>query len=241
MIEHGAYCLLLDRYYSTEKPIPSELVYRVARAKTKDEKSAVDFVLSEFFVLGNDGWSNNRAEEEIAKAQKKIHAAKNNGLKGGRPKNHGKTLINQQNEQPAGLLLGSENETQAKALQTPVNHIKEPPLPPKGGKPRERSNPVCLNTFLANCKERGEKAIPEDDPVFDFADKAGIPDEWLRIAWKEFVARYSDGQKRYRDWRKAFRNAVRGNWFKVWYCGGDGNLCLSSQGRVLDLAHAEAA
>lgn len=240
MLEHGAYSLLLDRYYSTEKGIPEVIAHRIARAKSKDEKKAVDFVLSEFFVLENGVWINGRAEEEIIVAKKKIHAAQENGKKGGRPK-----LEEKHNEindcvKPAGLLLGSENETQKKAHQTP-DTIKEPPIPPKGGNAEIRNQPVSLKTFLANCKEKGEKAIPENDPVFDFADKAGIPDEWLRLAWREFVDRYDDGRKRYRDWRKTFRNAVRGNWFKVWYCAEDGKMALSSQGRVLDLAHKVAA
>lgn len=76
LIEHGAYCLLLDRYYSTENGISVDLVYRVARAKTKDEKAAVDFVLSEFFSLENGVWFNKRADEEIIKAQKKQVALK---------------------------------------------------------------------------------------------------------------------------------------------------------------------
>lgn len=241
MLEHGAYSLLLDRYYGTEEGIPEGQAHRLARARSKEDKQAVDAVLAEFFTLTNGVWINARAEEEIVKAQGKINAAKENGKKGGRPKRVNSGSDNETKEKPSGLLLGSENETQEKAHQTPVHQLKEPPIPPKGADPKIRSNPVALKAFLAECRAKGEKSIPEDDPVFDFADKAGIPDEWLRLAWQEFIARYSDGQKRYRDWRKTFRNAVRGNWFKVWYCTPDGKLALSSQGRVLDMAHREAA
>lgn len=240
MLEHGAYALLLDRYYSTEKGIPDGIAHRIARAKSKDEKKAVDFVLSEFFVLENGVWINGRAEEEIIVARKKINAAQENGRKGGRPKSEEKHNEINGCVKPTGLYLGSENETQQKAHQTP-DTIKETPLTPKGGNADSKAQAVALKTFIAGCKEKGEKAIPDDDPVFDFADKAGIPDEWLRIVWREFAARYSDGSKRYKDWRKTFRNAVRGNWFKVWYCGEDGKLALTSQGRVLDMAHLEAA
>lgn len=65
MLEHGAYTLLLDRYYSTEQAIPPEQVYRVARARSKDERAAVDAVLAEFFVLRQDGWHNQRCDSEI--------------------------------------------------------------------------------------------------------------------------------------------------------------------------------
>lgn len=240
MLEHGAYNLLLDRYYSTETGIPAAQAHRLARARTKEEKQAVDDVLGEFFTLAGDVWVNKRADEEVIKANIKINAAKENGKKGGRPKKGNVGSENETQQKPTGLFLGSENETQQKAHQTP-DTIKETPLTPKGGNSDSKAQAVALKTFIAGCKEKGEKAIPDDDPVFDFADKAGIPDEWLRIVWREFAARYSDGSKRYKDWRKTFRNAVRGNWFKVWYCGEDGKLALTSQGRVLDMAHLEAA
>ena len=115
MIEHGAYSLLLDRYYSTEQGIPNDQAHRVARARTREEKQAVDSVLSEFFTLTDGVWINNRCSEEITKAQTKIKAAQENGKRGGRPKANPKKTENK----PSGLLVGSENETQKKAHQTP--------------------------------------------------------------------------------------------------------------------------
>lgn len=67
MVEHGAYTLLLDRYYATEAPIPADQAHRVARARTKEERAAVDAVLSEYFVLSDDGWRNARCDKEIAR------------------------------------------------------------------------------------------------------------------------------------------------------------------------------
>lgn len=127
MLEHGAYTLLLDRYYSTEEGIPADQVHRIARARSKEEKDAVDIVLQEFFVLENGVWINHRAEEEIEKARVKIEAAKANGKKGGRPKKETQakandnptTNLNETHTKPTGFLLGSEIETQLKAHQTP--------------------------------------------------------------------------------------------------------------------------
>lgn len=76
MIEHGAYGLLLDRYYGTEAGIPADQVHRVARARTREEKSAVDVVLEEFFQLVDGLWINRRAEEEIRRERKKRSALK---------------------------------------------------------------------------------------------------------------------------------------------------------------------
>lgn len=119
MIEHGAYTLLLDRYYSTEAGIPEDQAHRVARARSKEERAAVDAVLAEFFILQDGLWINGRAEEEIPKALARISVAQVNGRKGGRPKKD-KT---ETNEKPSGLSAGSENETQTKAHQTPDTSI----------------------------------------------------------------------------------------------------------------------
>ena len=76
MIEHGAYSLLLDRYYGTEQGIPADQAHRVARARTREEKQAVDAVLGEFFTLVDGVWINQRAEEEIRRERKKRAALK---------------------------------------------------------------------------------------------------------------------------------------------------------------------
>ena len=260
MAEHGAYCLLLDRYYGAESGIPEELVYRVTRARTTTEKKAVDFVLREFFVLVDGIWINKRADEEIEKAQNRINAARENGKKGGRKINDSekkmgsvkyltfqmsdilheeKTQSNQGADEPDGFPLGLPNGTQHitqhKAHHTP--HVSKPPITPQGGLSVSKRSPVALRTFITACKESGVKSIPEDDPVFNFADQAGIDDEWVRICWREFVARYADTGKKYTDWRKTFRNAVRGNWFKIWYMDAEGKMMLTSQGRTLMTAH----
>jgi len=122
MLEHGAYCLLLDRYYSTERGLPKDAVHRVARAKSKAEIHAVDAVLSEFFILVDNVYINQRAEDELEKARGRIRAAQENGRRGGRPK---KNPAGNEN-QSAGFLIGYGNETQTKAHHTPESIIQIP-------------------------------------------------------------------------------------------------------------------
>ncbi len=86
MLEHGAYTILLDRYYSTETGIPEDQAYRVCRARTLPEKQAVDVVLSEFFHLVDGKWTNRRADEEIARMREQAKKSQDNGRLGGRPK-----------------------------------------------------------------------------------------------------------------------------------------------------------
>lgn len=153
MLEHGAYGLLLDRYYSTEAGIPAGEAHRVSRARTSAEKAAVDAVLNEFFKLLDGVWVSKRAQEEITKVQNKIKVAQENGKRGGRPK----TNPNETHEKPSGLSVGFENETQVKAHQTPDTRHQSPETkdnthmsgtpddsPPKHGKKTNGHRPECI-------------------------------------------------------------------------------------------------
>jgi uncharacterized protein YdaU (DUF1376 family) len=86
MIEDGAYTRLMDFYYGKEEPIQHARRFNVARATSPAEKRAVDLVLERFFYREGDVWRHERVEEEIAKAQPRIEAARANGKKGGRPR-----------------------------------------------------------------------------------------------------------------------------------------------------------
>jgi uncharacterized protein YdaU (DUF1376 family) len=125
MLEHGAYGLLLDRYYATEQGLPADDVLRLARARTKEERAAVNRVLKEFFVLREGVWVHEKCDKLIVLARVKIDAARVNGKKGGRPKKPKGSEAETQ-EKPSGFSVGSENETQAKAHQAPyTNHQLE--------------------------------------------------------------------------------------------------------------------
>ena len=71
MTEHGAYTLLLDTYYATGKPLPSDQVqiHRIIRAVSDDEKMAVSSILQQFWTETRHGWTNNRASIEIKKSK----------------------------------------------------------------------------------------------------------------------------------------------------------------------------
>lgn len=76
---------------------------------------------------------------------------------------------------------------------------------------------MTLKTFLETCKAAGDKPIPEGDPIFSYAERVGLADEMLAVAWAEFKARYQQTSKRQKDWRQHFRNAVRRNWYGLWF------------------------
>lgn len=84
--------------------------------------------------------------------------------------------------------------------------------------------------------------MPAGDPIFGYADKVGLPLEFLHLAWREFVARYTadpikgEKQKTYTDWRAVFRKAVREGWLKLWYLEGQQYL-LTTAGQQAQRAH----
>lgn len=67
--EKGAYGELLDWYYANECALPGdqEACYRIAGVRTESEAKACDRVLKLAFVKDERGYTNKRADEEIAK------------------------------------------------------------------------------------------------------------------------------------------------------------------------------
>jgi uncharacterized protein YdaU (DUF1376 family) len=76
MAEHGAFTLLLDYYYATEKPIPDDRCERIANAYAESERIIVRSVLGEFFFLTPEGWRNGKADTVIAASRAKSLKAK---------------------------------------------------------------------------------------------------------------------------------------------------------------------
>ena len=67
MLEHGAYRLLLDFYYSRGQALPNDisLIYRACQAHNPRERGAVDKMLSKFFHAVDGTWLHERCEKEL--------------------------------------------------------------------------------------------------------------------------------------------------------------------------------
>lgn len=89
---------------------------------------------------------------------------------------------------------------------------------------------TTFDSWVATIKISGEKPIPDNHAVITYADDAGIPQEYLAICWEHFKGRYTGDPKKYIDWRKVFHNAVRENWFKLWWLDA-GEYKLTSVGQ----------
>lgn len=84
----------------------------------------------------------------------------------------------------------------------------------------------------------GEELIPEGHHVFAYADRVGLPREFLELCWHAFTQRYRDDDKaRYRDWGTHFRKAVEGNWYSLWFIDAEGRYQLTTKGKQADIYH----
>lgn len=159
MLEDAAYRRLLDRIYSSEEGIPTDQAYRVVRARTKDEQSAVDAVLAEFFTIEDGRYVQSRAMAEIEKARRKIEASRNNGRTGGRPKKNPPGSSQESQQKPDRFSVGSDSETQPKALQTPDSKHQSPEegslRSPSGAREEESPEPGGSETHRTRDVPRG--------------------------------------------------------------------------------------
>jgi uncharacterized protein YdaU (DUF1376 family) len=239
LAEFGAYDRLLDHYYATEKPLPTDLTecHRIARAMSKDERRAVDRVIGKFFLLTDIGYVQSKAEEVLAEALPKIEAARSNGAKGGRPKKTHKEPNGLLDIEPSGFYEETHGSENAKAIQnqsldtSPKGDVaaKPPPTPAIG-----------LKTYIAKCKAENRKPVPPDHPIRTFCADTGITDEMIQIAWIVFKERHLNGErvKRYKDWARVFANSIEGRWYGLWFTNAEGVAEWTSTGlqkkRALD-------
>lgn len=131
LAEHGAFCLMLDYFYSNEKPLPKgRELYRLLRAFTAKERRQIDSVLDQFWTETDDGYVNEKALKIIAEMRKKSDASRENGAKGGRPPKPKE----EPKPEPSENLLGYFQESQEKASrhQTPDYKRATHPRPPPG-------------------------------------------------------------------------------------------------------------
>jgi hypothetical protein len=97
--------------------------------------------------------------------------------------------------------------------------INEPSVVvPKARTKREKKHETTLAERQAVCEAEGVPVIPSDGAALRYATSAGIPDDFIALAWGAFVTKYTEDQpsKRYADWTQVFANAIKGNWLKLW-------------------------
>lgn len=135
------------------------------------------------------------------------------------------------------------NKREAELLAIPLTELAKstdvtPPAPsPDKSKEKKDQKKAALRavsfaTWIKTIPE-GQNAIPDDHHVWRFAETAGIPEEFVLLAWRWFERNYATKPKRYTDWPGVFRKAVEGNWGDLWRINRDGGYYLTTAGEQL--------
>ncbi len=217
MLEDSAYRRLIDAYYTREMPLPADrkACQKLARAQSKDERAAVDYVLDEFFELKDDGWHQSRCDVELSKyfdkqpaAEEKKENAKERQRKAReRRKAMFEELTNRGVNMPWNATTEQLQAELSRVMSQPVtrdNTCTQSPVPnPQLTKPIASSSDLTVVgtgeelsaaarfavAIRAWEKNRGKMATvqPHDPRLQAWAD-AGISDDQLSLAYEWAVS-----------------------------------------------------
>lgn len=113
-----------------------------------------------------------------------------------------------------------------KSVHTKENLPKE--TQKKGSRPE-----ISFAKWIEQCEQEGVKPITENDPIFGYATELGLPIDFIRYAWVEFKRKYGKSRKKYKLWNQHFGNAVRENWYGVWF-EKNGDWQLTTRGKQIE-------
>lgn len=203
LLEHGVYCMLLDVYYTTEKPLPvdARAVYRLVGARSDEERSTVDTVLSEFFTSAPDGFHQPRCDEEIANKKEQVAKNTETGKLGGRPKQITDSVIPENPQASATVRKESETdsgnqtdmETELKGNHEPstINQLSQ--SPDGLSSPADAGLPQCPHRELIELFGKHLPELPQPRPELWGDSKSA---ESLRARWKwVLTAKKKNGQR----------------------------------------------
>jgi uncharacterized protein YdaU (DUF1376 family) len=190
LAEHGAYSLMLQTFYATERPLPKDrkVLYRLLRADSAAERKAVDVVATEFWPEGPTGLVNKRAQEVLDAYHAWVEKQRSNGSRGGRPpQTNGKANgYNSDNpRETQGLTQTKANGGDRARVPLPTSHLEHDqdptPTPPKGGAVSRRRSPERAEKDEAKVRWRAllsSGGADRDARVQAAIDKIG---GWSRI------------------------------------------------------------
>lgn len=211
------YCLLLDVYYTAEKPLPLDerAVFRLVGARAEDEREAVRTILGEFFKSEPDGFHQPRCDEEVAIKQEK--SAKNGeiGKLGGRPKQITDSVIP---ENPAASQTLPDQSETVSADETSRNPSHKPIASNQYSQiPADKSAlPACPHLELIDLFGKHLPALPQPKPELwggKNADAMRARWKWVLTAKRRSGDRYATNELEALDWFSRFFAYVAGSDF----------------------------
>lgn len=173
LAEHGAYLLLMNHYYMKGRPA-ADRVYRICRALTDEERTAVDRVVDQYFTEVDGELINDRCEEERADRQAYLYEQARKSKLGVAAKKKKKKTPKDPNDNPPGKPAGHPTDA-------PTGVPKGEPLPSPSPSPSLSPSLSEANTGDPNSKN--------NDPTFSDKKSPHPPtdEEKLREETQELV------------------------------------------------------
>ena len=191
LLEHGIYTRLLDVYYTREGAIPADQAARLVGARSKEEKAALEAVLSEFFSLEADGWHQKRCDKELAKYKEKSAKAAESAA------------ARWSKTQSDGNADGMRTHSEGNANHKPITNNQEPN--------KDKPPPAARTSAPKKTAMPADFGISDRVRAWAQENKHGNLDRHL-AAFR--ISCQAKGYA-YVDWDAAFMNAIRNNWAKL--------------------------
>ncbi|MED0528105.1 DUF1376 domain-containing protein [Escherichia coli] len=165
--EHGAYLLLMFNYWQTGKPIPKNMLAKIARL-TNERWADVEPSLQEFFCDNGEEWVHLRIEEDLASVREKL--TKKSAA--------GKASVQaRRSRKEAGVQ--TKQERNLTGVQTDVEVVFEHDVNTKA---TNKDTDKDLKTDPPLNPPRGNRGVKKFDPL-DIA----LPN-WISVSlWREWV------------------------------------------------------
>ena len=122
-----------------------------------------------------------------------------------------------------------EDSAAATKPASPPNAVAVPASTRK--RTAKKSPDITFAQFIAQCENEGRDYLTSTDPVWNYAQQAGLTTEMILVAWSEFEDKYVGSTKVYANWNQVFQNAVRQNWLRLWFQNDRGQFELTSAGK----------
>lgn len=232
--EDMAYTRLIRAYYHTEKPIPKDQVYRLARAATPAHRKAVDAVLKDFFTLDGDDYRQKRCDHEIARFKDKQEKAKRSA----------DARWNASKPHSEGNANGMRTHSEGNAPQSPVSSNQSPIVntEPNGSRQTATPLPPCPTQEVVDLYHQILPDLPRVQLMSD-KRKRVVASFWKFVLTSKKIdgtARASDKTEAM-DWTAEFFNrASQNDWLmgrgtkagphENWRC--DLDFLMSEKGKI---------
>lgn len=219
LLEHGAYLLLMNHYYSTgsldcmierssndessdEQPVNNLRIYRLCSAISDEEKKAVDVVLKLFFTYKKGKYISRKIEEVIAeqteKHKKKSEAARLAvAAREERRKSSSRSSNGQSNDQP------SDHRTINKRSSNQNQNQNQKFIPSSD----KSSEEIALPDFVSKELWDGYVEMREKP------NKNGKKKPLTELAKKLTIKKLTGFESKQKGWANlALENAIQGSW-----------------------------